>query len=269
MNTAQNIGAKSITIKDIELHTEKRRKFLVARRFYVQFSVGETVRATDSTKETKNRTHWGRSLDFDGDDCSVLRVQVYQKLHVGKSKLVGSLSDTIGDVLGNLKDGVLEATLRKDTSDGPDLLGIRIKFVVVAEPRGKVNAEEHQAIDAVTMANATLSVHRSPAVIDTLGSAVSTLTNVQTYGTTWEVLLRRMKIFNNIVDGIAEIHPYASMAWSVISAASKILVAQKNRDDRIIHLAGVMSDVFTFVEDAEALKRIEAHKKILTLLISR
>ncbi|KAG6374094.1 hypothetical protein JVT61DRAFT_4737 [Boletus reticuloceps] len=59
------------------------------------------------------------------------------------------------------------------------------------------------------------------------------------------------------------------MAWSVISAASKILVAQKNHDDQIIHLAGVMSNVFAFIENAKALKRIEAHMKILTLLIQQ
>ena len=46
-----------------------------------------------------------------------------------------------------------------------------------------------------------------------------------------------------------------------------MLIAQKNRDDRIIHLPGMMSDVLTSVEEAELLKRIKAHMKTITLLV--
>jgi len=45
-----------------------------------------------------------------------------------------------------------------------------------------------------------------------------------------------------------------------------VLVNQKNRDEQIIRLAGTMSDVFTFVHDAEPLKAIESHMKVMTLL---
>jgi len=48
-----------------------------------------------------------------------------------------------------------------------------------------------------------------------------------------------------------------------------VLVTQKNRDDRIIRLAGMMSDVLTFVHDAEPLKAIERHIKTMTLLIQQ
>jgi hypothetical protein len=48
-----------------------------------------------------------------------------------------------------------------------------------------------------------------------------------------------------------------------------VLVDQKNRDDRIIRLAAMMSDTFDFVNDAERLKSIEAHKKTITLLIQQ
>ena len=48
-----------------------------------------------------------------------------------------------------------------------------------------------------------------------------------------------------------------------------MLVRQKNRDDQIIRLAGIMSDVFTFVHDAEPLKSIESHIETITLLIQQ
>ena len=45
-----------------------------------------------------------------------------------------------------------------------------------------------------------------------------------------------------------------------------MLVNQKNRDEHIVRLAGTMSDVLTFVHDAEPLKAIERHMVAITLL---
>jgi hypothetical protein len=163
----------------------------------------------------------------DADDRSVLLVNVYQKHHLKKDALVGRLTDTIGGVLGNLKDGgtqilcttcstdasyaikVLEDTLRKNTPDGSDLPGITIKFALAAEPRGDTDADERQATDAVTRATEINPLSSTPAAIGLLSSAVDTGTNVvtelQTFETTWGVLLQRMKLFNKIVDGIAQV----------------------------------------------------------------
>ena len=49
----------------------------------------------------------GRQLNIisDVDDHSILLVKVYQKHHIGKDGLVGSITDTIGGVLEKLKDG--------------------------------------------------------------------------------------------------------------------------------------------------------------------
>ena len=49
----------------------------------------------------------------------------------------------------------------------------------------------------------------------------------------------------------------------------QVLVDQKNCNDQIIRLAGTMSDVFTFVHDADFLKAIKAHIKTITLLIQQ
>jgi hypothetical protein len=46
-------------------------------------------------------------------------------------------------------------------------------------------------------------------------------------------------------------------------------VNQQNRDDRVIRLAGTMSNVFSFVEDADLLKAVEAHKESIRLLIQQ
>lgn len=49
----------------------------------------------------------------------------------------------------------------------------------------------------------------------------------------------------------------------------QVLVDQKNRDDRMVRLASTMGDVFSFVEEAEPLKKIKAHIKTITLLIQQ
>ena len=83
-----------------------------------------------------------------------------------------------------------------------------------------------------------------------------------------------------------QIHPYTSLAWSVISAVNnvclfliigavpdhqfaQVLINQKNRDEQIIRLAATMSDTFAFVDDAEPLKKIKKHSETITLLLQQ
>ena len=85
----------------------------------------------------------------------------------------------------------------------------------------------------------------------------------------------------------AQIHPYASLAWSVISAANKVcrfifapllvssccpiqvLINQKNRDDRIVRLSGTMSDTFSFVDDIKFMKEIGKHVETMMQLLQQ
>ena len=106
---------------------------------------------------------------------------------------------------------MLEDTLLvgKNDPNVPDVSGITIKFALAAEPRGGANADERQATDAVTRAIGVNPLNSTPAAVGLLSSAVDTGTNVvtelQTFETTWEVLLQKMELFNKIVDGIAQV----------------------------------------------------------------
>ena len=101
---------------------------------------------------------------------------------------------------------VLEYTFH----DLSDLPGITIKFAMAAEPRADIDADERQATDAVVRATEAVSpLSSTPAAIGFLNSAVDASTNVvtevQTFGTTWGVLLQRMELFNRIVTDIAQV----------------------------------------------------------------
>ncbi|KAN0085996.1 Quinonprotein alcohol dehydrogenase-like superfamily [Tylopilus felleus] len=87
--------------------------------------------------------------------------------------------------------------------------------------------------------------------------------------TTWDVLLRRLERLDKVVTGLAEIHPYASLAWSVISAANKVLINQKNLDDRIVRLSGTMSDAFSFLDDIKFMTEIGKHAETITQLLQQ
>ncbi|TDL20643.1 hypothetical protein BD410DRAFT_871159, partial [Rickenella mellea] len=83
---------------------------------------------------------------------------------------------------------------------------------------------------------------------------------------TWQPLLNKLKIFSELVDKIAEVvHPYAKMAWSVLSACHKTIVAQGDRDDRIQRLYKIMDDVYTNVIEAES-SRIESHTQLIAVM---
>ena len=97
-----------------------------------------------------------------------------------------------------------------EASDAPDHPGFTIKFVLAVEARGNVNANELQATDAVNQAKEALSALRpTPQIVgqvdSAIGSATQVVTELQTFENTWNVLLKRMDLFNKIVAGVAEV----------------------------------------------------------------
>ncbi|KAG9309439.1 hypothetical protein JVU11DRAFT_10408 [Chiua virens] len=290
MNTAnpthstEPIVSKIITINGIELQTDKGRKSPFSRQYFVQISVGATSRRTRSGKETTNRTSWDETFYFDGDDRSVVLVVIYQKHRVGSDKLVGSFSDTIGGVLGPLKDSVIERTLSSHASGNSGLSGMTIKFALAAELRDGVNAGKLQATHAVTMATDTVATIGSmPGAVDCFTSvtepSATVVNEAQTFGTTWDILLQRMTLFNTIMVKITESDFHSGSPVRVYGMvccishkqgqSTVLLLDQKDRDSAIIHLASTMSDVFESVKNADLLKTIEPHIKTIVPLIQQ
>ncbi|KIM90604.1 hypothetical protein PILCRDRAFT_1868 [Piloderma croceum F 1598] len=90
--------------------------------------------------------------------------------------------------------------------------------------------------------------------------------NIKPLSAVWGPLLQNIKIFIELVDEIAEVHPYAKMAWNILSASYKIIVAQTDRDDCITRLVEVMDDIYLFVQEAEPVKKIKSHGRIVALM---
>ena len=106
----------------------------------------------------------------------------------------------------NLYHQVFEETLTSDDS----VSGITIKFSFVAQSREGANIVEDQSAEAVRNAARALgTLGSTPRVVNQLSSVVDTsttiLTEVQSFETTWDVLLKRMALFNKIVADIAAV----------------------------------------------------------------
>ena len=106
-----------------------------------------------------------------------------------------------------------------EASDAHNHSGITIKFALAVEARGDVNANELQATDAVNQAKEAISALRpAPRIVgqadSAIGSGTQVATELQTFENTWNVLLKRMYLFNKIVAGVAEVSGIQRLAPS-------------------------------------------------------
>ncbi|OJA13995.1 hypothetical protein AZE42_04600 [Rhizopogon vesiculosus] len=69
-------------------------------------------------------------------------------------------------------------------------------------------------------------------------------------------MLKPLKAFNSIANAIAEVHPYAKVALSILISASKMILDQADRDDAVSSLLSKVSEVFAFMTEEEELAKI-------------
>ncbi|KAF7980717.1 hypothetical protein HWV62_37189 [Athelia sp. TMB] len=67
-------------------------------------------------------------------------------------------------------------------------------------------------------------------------------------------LVESMSIMVKIGDEIAKLHPWANLAWNVLSVGLKMVRAQQDRDDNITHLVSTMQSTYSIVVGADVLK---------------
>ncbi|KAH9059819.1 hypothetical protein EDB87DRAFT_1577354 [Lactarius vividus] len=87
---------------------------------------------------------------------------------------------------------------------------------------------------------------------------------------TWEGALERIKWVMDTVSSVAELHPYAKMAYSLLFAIPKTLLEQFQSDDNIRTLLVAMHDAFDFSSQDHIFKAIGRESKqahILTLML--
>ncbi|KAI0258842.1 hypothetical protein BC834DRAFT_672578 [Gloeopeniophorella convolvens] len=71
---------------------------------------------------------------------------------------------------------------------------------------------------------------------------------------TWELVLKNVKWVVDAVDKIAEVHPWAKMAWSVLSIIPKAFLAQVERDEGVKSLLVAIRDAFDLAESVDSVQ---------------
>lgn len=68
-----------------------------------------------------------------------------------------------------------------------------------------------------------------------------------------DTYLQPLRIFDGVIRTLAEVHPYAKLALSVLSWAAKIILAQADRDTAILGLLQKLGDVYGFITEDKRL----------------
>ncbi|KAG2150683.1 uncharacterized protein EDB93DRAFT_329266 [Suillus bovinus] len=101
-----------------------------------------------------------------------------------------------------------------------------------------------------------------PTIVQETSSAINNLPSVSTMIDTtidnFSAFLRPLKAFNSIANSIANVYPYAKVALSIFTCASKMILDQAERDVAVSTLLSKISEVYTFITEEEELTKIES-----------
>ncbi|KAF8342414.1 WD40 repeat-like protein [Amanita rubescens] len=146
---------------------------------------------------------------------------------------------------------------------------VKVYFDHKEDPRPSPSQSTQTPVDMTSVsALATAEEARETAStalsnMKTLGSPIrGVVSTVDSANNRVSLFLDKLSMFNDIVNKLATIHPYAYAAWTILSVASKTIIDQVNRDDSIRSLLLKMDEVYTFLT-GEELQRIESMKSVV------
>ncbi|KAF7987072.1 hypothetical protein HWV62_227 [Athelia sp. TMB] len=162
-----------------------------------------------------------------------------------KTSLMCAAEISIGDFLQRSQYG---QDVELDLHDGKAELQGRIKTRLSLASNGSLIASNAQQLALELVRNANTS---SGGYIDGVFS-ISLQTPPAVIDQPIQDVLDKLNLFMRIAGEAAKVHPYAKLAWDVLSAAHTIIMAQLVIDQSIVDLAKTMQDVYSFVDAIEA-----------------
>ncbi|KAG2158570.1 uncharacterized protein EDB93DRAFT_1334518 [Suillus bovinus] len=137
---------------------------------------------------------------------------------------------------------------------------------VQAAPSGVEEGPHHQLINAElqgaregTESMKLLGEHAT-SVASAASNAQAGLTAMDDFETTY---LQPLKILDVVLEKIADVHPYVKMVLGVLSAASKTIIAQAERDQSVCRLLEKLAEVYRFMTQDDTLGKIDSMRDIV------
>ncbi|KAH7913261.1 WD40-repeat-containing domain protein [Hygrophoropsis aurantiaca] len=271
-NQKMSNNSDSITISDIRLvGLPKLSWHQMSSKVYWKVLVDKQL-VKSSSVASRDTLVWDSKFACDVKPSSSLEFEVYAKHKFGHDNFLGSIKDNVQCFL-QMPGVVVRKLCQYDDRGDVHEIQTTIEFTINRSHAEDCSSDIQTTQTVSQEMEAIDEMQLSPSVFDVTAGAsgiVESLDNItqqiDSAAFLWEPLLDKIKQVTMIVDGIAEIHPYVKMAWTVLSAAQKIVLAQKDRDDSIIKLMEAMNRAYAFVQEAEPLRKIEFHREVITLL---
>ncbi|KAI0265707.1 hypothetical protein BC834DRAFT_843556 [Gloeopeniophorella convolvens] len=271
-----------------------RLRFLARHRFYVTATDGAATRQTSVIRRSKDRSsvEWNESLgDFTVVPSSCLALRLCMKRRSSDFQVAGTLELQF--------DALRDSFVARDfdvVTVGEQRVTLRMA-IEVSEPRLPVPnsgpasgsrtdhtpAKSDMALDLGSSLRVPLAadeaLHRADEVTGrvkepvhpltaAMGHANNTLNILDRAGTmhdTWKKAVDKIRWVVDVTDKIAEVHPYAKMAWNIISLIPKALLAQVERDRNVQALLEAIHDAFDLISEEDLSRSMSAKQREILL----
>ncbi|THG93733.1 hypothetical protein EW026_g7585 [Hermanssonia centrifuga] len=84
-----------------------------------------------------------------------------------------------------------------------------------------------------------------------MDKAETTAKTAHTIESTLKPVLDKLEVFCNVMDKVAEVHPYAKMAWTILKGVYTVVQNQFDRDQKILGLFAQMKSLYEIVDDLQ------------------
>ncbi|KAJ7191429.1 WD40 repeat-like protein, partial [Mycena pura] len=71
-------------------------------------------------------------------------------------------------------------------------------------------------------------------------------------------IIAKLEFIVRIGDQIATVHPYANMAWKILTAVHQAVKKQQDTDEKLCKLVQMVADVYSFVDDIDFLDKMKS-----------
>ncbi|KAF8181363.1 hypothetical protein K438DRAFT_1976089 [Mycena galopus ATCC 62051] len=280
-----------IKISKIQADSLRTPIWLSSRNAFVKVQIQDEVRETVVETVESDLAIWDDELHFDTRKGTDITFTILIRHRMRKETTIGWVTEKLNSGLWNTNS--VERRLCHDHN----VVHTHIHFKIELLPSTSPNAARRQAALKERISNldslhiegsvkpisnlilgalhlATNDVHSrssSPAndndrsVVHIASAAEALQLGGISFSATWDPLLSQVKQFTNLVQKFAEIHPYAKFAFSVLTAAFRVVNAQKERDDKFRGLIHKTTDVFDFLNRMKVAD-LDGHKQTMKML---
>ncbi|KAJ7093766.1 WD40-repeat-containing domain protein [Mycena epipterygia] len=137
---------------------------------------------------------------------------------------------------------------------------VKLELKSDGNPAGTISVRLMKDIEAAALAVETAPKNvaniggtKASAVVETGSIVAQSASTIKGYESALGILTSKLEIIVGIGDQIATIHPYANIAWKILTSVYRAAKKQQETDDKLLKLVETMVDVYSFVEDVEAL----------------